>query len=189
MGYRWAWGYSTYHSEWIWLGTIHLRRLKIFHDFRPLTPYGRQFFTTIRRQIWQIFDPSPPKQCRRLKWMVPNMNYQFVLETGNGKPRFLKTRKFTLILDCWSSTSFIDQESIFNWEKMFKTLGLTVEPCRKVQTDNQQLLRNEKKLKLKYEVNLRFETQTWKWRTRKWEAKFQVYFNRPINTMKAYINY
>ena len=22
-------------------------------------------------QIWQIFDPSPPKQCRRLKWMVP----------------------------------------------------------------------------------------------------------------------
>ena len=44
---------------------------------------------------------------------------------------------------------------------MFKTLGLTVEPCRKVQTDdNQQLLRNEKKLKLKYEVNLRFETQT-----------------------------
>ena len=31
------------------LGTIHLRR----------------------RQIWQIFDPSPPKACRRLKWMVP----------------------------------------------------------------------------------------------------------------------
>ena len=38
-------------------GTIHLRR--------------RQFFTTIRQQIWQIFDPSPPKHYRRLKWMVP----------------------------------------------------------------------------------------------------------------------
>ena len=55
-----------------WLGTIHLRRRQIFHNFWPLPPYGRQFFTTIRRQIWQIFDPSPPKQCRHLKWMVPN---------------------------------------------------------------------------------------------------------------------
>ena len=35
------------------------------------TPLRRQFFSTIRRQIWQIFDPSPPKTCRRLKWMVP----------------------------------------------------------------------------------------------------------------------
>ena len=34
------------------------------------------------------------------------------------------------------------------------------------------------------EVNLRFETQiwnqTWKWKTRKWEAKFQVYFKKSI---------
>ena len=35
------------------------------------TPYRRQVFTTIHRQIWQIFDPFPPKQCRRLKWIVP----------------------------------------------------------------------------------------------------------------------
>ena len=46
----------------IHLGTIHLRRQQIFHDFWPLPPYRRQFFTTIRRQIWQIFDPSPPSK-------------------------------------------------------------------------------------------------------------------------------
>ena len=44
------------------------------HDFWHLPPFRRQFFTTIRRQIWQIFDPSPPTKCRRLKWMVP-MNF------------------------------------------------------------------------------------------------------------------
>ena len=55
----------------IYSWTIHLRCRQIFHDFLPLPPYRRQFFTTIRRQIWQIFDPSPPKTCRRLKWMVP----------------------------------------------------------------------------------------------------------------------
>ena len=49
-----------------------------------------------------------------------------------------------------------------------------------------QLLRNKLKLKLKYEVYLRFETwinvwvQTHKCKTRKWEAEFQIYFNRPI---------
>ena len=42
-------------------GTIHLRRLQFFRDFQPLPPYRRQFFTTIHRQIWQIFDPSPLK--------------------------------------------------------------------------------------------------------------------------------
>ena len=31
-----------------------------FHDFFPLPPYRRQLFTTIRRQIWPIFDPFPP---------------------------------------------------------------------------------------------------------------------------------
>ena len=50
----------------------HLRRRQIFYDFWPLPPFRRQFFITIRRQIWWIFDPSPPKTCRRLKWMVPN---------------------------------------------------------------------------------------------------------------------
>ena len=38
--------------------------------------YHWQFFTTIRQQIWQIFDPSPPKQCQRLKWMVPKFGSQ-----------------------------------------------------------------------------------------------------------------
>ena len=40
-------------------------------QFLTPTPLLRQFFTTIRRQIWPIFDPSPPKKCRRLKWMLP----------------------------------------------------------------------------------------------------------------------
>ena len=40
-------------------------------------------------------------------------------------------------------------------------MGLTAEPCSK-QTNNQQLLRNKLKLKLKYGVNLRFKTQIWK---------------------------
>ena len=41
------------------IGTIHLRRRQLFTNFWPLPPYRRQFFTTIHRQIWQIFDPSP----------------------------------------------------------------------------------------------------------------------------------
>ena len=45
------------------LGTIHLRSRYIFHDFLSLPPYRRQFFTTIRRHIWQIFDPSPLKNA------------------------------------------------------------------------------------------------------------------------------
>ena len=50
--------YFTYFLN-LGLGTNHLRRRQIFQDFLPLPPYRRQFFTTIRRQIWQIFDPSP----------------------------------------------------------------------------------------------------------------------------------
>ena len=41
--------------------------------FSPYIHYWGQFFTTIRWQIWHIFDPSPPKKCRRLKSMVPNI--------------------------------------------------------------------------------------------------------------------
>ena len=39
-----------------------------FSGFLTSTPLPLhwQFFTTIRRQIWPIFDPSPPKKCRRL---------------------------------------------------------------------------------------------------------------------------
>lgn len=70
--------------------------------------------------------------------------------------------------------------------KTFKTPSFTAEPCKKPKTNtgynNQQLLRN--KSKLKYEVNLRFETrinvwvQTRKWNTQKWKAEPQIYFNR-----------
>jgi hypothetical protein len=44
-------------------------------------------------------------------------------------------------------------------EKKVQNLGLTAESCRKPKTNNQQLLRKKLKLELKYEVNLRFETQ------------------------------
>ena len=39
---------------------------------------------------------------------------------------------------------------------------MTAESCRKSKTYNQQLLRDNLKLELKYEVNIRFETQIWK---------------------------
>ena len=45
-------------------------------------------------------------------------------------------------------------------EKKVQNLGLTAEPCSKPKATNQRLLKN--KLKLKYQVNLRFETQIWK---------------------------
>jgi hypothetical protein len=70
-------------------GTIHVRRRQIFHDFWPPPPYRRQFFTTIRRQIWQIFDPSPSKKHRRLKWMVSLLFYQTSVE----KVRLQKTNE------------------------------------------------------------------------------------------------
>ena len=47
-----------------------------FSRFLTPTPLRRHFFTTIRQQIWQIFDPSSlpqSKECQRLKWMVPKM--------------------------------------------------------------------------------------------------------------------
>ena len=47
------------------------KTLANFHTFWPLSPYCWHFFSIVCRQIWQIFDPSPPKVCRRLKWMVP----------------------------------------------------------------------------------------------------------------------
>ena len=65
-------------------GTIHLRRRQIFTHFRPLPPYRRQFLCTIRRQIWQIFYPSPPKTCRRLKWMVPKTFQDVIYSTKTG---------------------------------------------------------------------------------------------------------
>ena len=43
----------------------------IFHQFLTSTPLPSADFSTIRRQIWQIFDPSRLKTCQRLKWMVP----------------------------------------------------------------------------------------------------------------------
>ena len=57
-----------------------------FQDFWPLpsTPSVGSFFTTIRLQIWPIFDPSPPKKCRR--------------KGGRGQ----KSWKFADVLNGWS---------------------------------------------------------------------------------------
>ena len=49
-------------------GTIHLRRRQIF------TIVDSLLLLSVR-QIWQIFDPYPLKNCRRVKWMVPNCTY------------------------------------------------------------------------------------------------------------------
>ena len=77
--------FTDQHNHYFWSSntTPLIRRGRILMDkkgkifilFWPLPPYCRQFFSTIRRQIWQIFDPSPPKTCRRLKWMVPKGSF------------------------------------------------------------------------------------------------------------------
>ena len=41
-------------------------------NFYPYPPPSAAI--SIGRQIWQIFDPSPPKKCRRCKWMVPYLD-------------------------------------------------------------------------------------------------------------------
>ena len=55
----------------------------------------------------------------------------------------------------------LSKKTIIKWEKS-SNLDFTAESCRKPKTNNQQLLRNNLKLQLKYEVNLRVETQIWK---------------------------
>ena len=43
-----------------------------FSEFlTPPSPPYRQFFSTIRRQFWQIFDPFPPPNCWRRLWTDP----------------------------------------------------------------------------------------------------------------------
>ena len=83
------------------------------------------------------------------------MKYQLVLETGNLKPGFWNPGLKTLILGCWAKKQELTEKEVQN-------LDLIAEPCRKPKINNQQLLRNKLKLKLKYEVNPRFETQIWK---------------------------
>ena len=63
-----------------YLGTIHLGRWQIFMIF-DTHPLPSTVFTTIRWQIWQIFYPCPHKKCRRLKLMVPYLDFNQI--TGN----------------------------------------------------------------------------------------------------------
>ena len=53
------------------LETIHLKYLQIFMIFDHHTPSHWQFFTTIRLQIWPIFDPFPPSNGQRRLWTAP----------------------------------------------------------------------------------------------------------------------
>ena len=80
------------------------KMLANFHDFWPLPPYHRQFFTTIRRQIWQIFDTSPPKQCRRLKWMVPKMMMQNIASKSS--------LALSMYLDSWWINTFLENNQV-----------------------------------------------------------------------------
>ena len=62
--------------SWLYYG--HLKdhpflTLAFFFKFLTSSPSLQHFFTTIRRQIRQTSDPSPPKNCQRLKWMVPKV--------------------------------------------------------------------------------------------------------------------
>jgi hypothetical protein len=98
------------------------------------------------------------------------MKYQFVSDNGNWKPGF------------WNPDSWLlSKKAIMNWTWVWL---LSLVEDQKPKNNNQQLLRN--KLKLKYEVNLRFETQIWKpgpdlkMKIWKWENEFQVYFKKSI---------
>ena len=86
-----------WYNNWVFdhFGTIHLRRRQIFKIFDPY-PLRRQIFTTICRQFWPIFDPSPQKNCRRLKWMVPFLlHYQNTRQQSrNIKEKNYKTKLF-----------------------------------------------------------------------------------------------
>ena len=95
------------------LETIHLRRRQIFTNFWPLPPYRRQFFSTIRRQIWQIFDPSPPKTCRRLKWMVPKITWFHYFNAHN----FCICTFFKV---CYERSKYITQLFIILFKTMLK---------------------------------------------------------------------
>ena len=59
------------------LGTIHKRRRQFFPDFWHPPPPCRQFFSTIRRQFWPIFDPSSTPNWPRRLWTAPNDKTQF----------------------------------------------------------------------------------------------------------------
>ena len=70
----WLWWKGWFHFNKgvkLYVRDRPLKASADFPKFWPLPPSRRQFFTTIRRQIWQTFDPSRPKKCWRLKWMVP----------------------------------------------------------------------------------------------------------------------
>ena len=65
------------------LGTIHLRRRQIFYTFLTLTPLPSAVFCTIRRQIWQLFDPSPLEHADVLNgWSLSRISNSRLIVIG-----------------------------------------------------------------------------------------------------------
>ena len=121
---------SLYPPIYFSLGTIHLRRRQIFHDFWPLPHYRRQFFTTIHRQIWQSFDPSPPEKCRRLKWMVPYHERVIGKQSINLKSSKTKNPNYAKKLHprALSQTTLAISETAFS-KKLYSSIFLN-ENCK-----------------------------------------------------------
>ena len=83
------------------------------------------------------------------------IEYQFGLETGNGKPRFWKPRN-TMFKTVWLLSLVGNQILIISnyWEIQKKKTEIEIW--------SESQVRNPKK-----------------WKTQKWEAQFRVYCNRP----------
>ena len=83
-------------------GTIHFRRWQIFHDFWPLPPTVGSFLLLSVDKFGKFLTPSPPKKCRRLKWMVPLVFFIFsviVLRWKSFKFYWNSWRRSILIMD------------------------------------------------------------------------------------------
>jgi hypothetical protein len=108
-------------------GTIHLRRRQFFTLFWPLPPYRRQFFSTIRRQIWQIFDPSPLEHADVLNGWSPTRSNNPLHEFGKVE----KVLKGSLVLISFT----FSESSKYGWKvclrskgKVLKTKSLLTSP-------------------------------------------------------------
>ena len=63
---------SVYNASSFW--TIHLRRRQIFTILEPYLPTVGSFLLLSVGKFNKTLTPSsPPRKCRRLKWVVPNI--------------------------------------------------------------------------------------------------------------------
>ena len=78
-----------------WLEACKGPTIYLFSWFFTPTPIRRQSLTTIRRQIWPIFDPFSPKKCWR---MVSNRFYRPLLNTDHIKRQNFKKKYLTWVV-------------------------------------------------------------------------------------------